>query len=121
MNENNGLVPVRPAPQDSLHPSNYSLQSVRDLEASEVDSFAYLRANWDVLVKHRWLILSVTVLLTVLVAVYSFRLKPVYRATARIDVEAEMPLLQTLNDLFPTSKATTCFWRPRSVCCRAPD
>ncbi len=109
MNDNNGLVPVRPAAQDSLHPPNYSLQSVRDLEASEVDSFAYLRANWDVLVKHRWLILSVTVLLTVLVAVYSFRLKPVYRATARIDVEAEMPLLQTLNDLFHNEQSDDMF------------
>src|SRR2546428_8640046 len=109
MNENNGLVPTRPAPQDSLHPSNYSLQSVRDLEASEVDSFAYLRANWDVLVKHRWLILSVTVLLTILVAVYSFRLKAVYRATARIDVEAEMPLLQTLNDLFHNEQSDDMF------------
>src|SRR5947208_7705690 len=109
MNENNGLVPVRPAPQDSLHPQNHGLQSVRDLEANEVDSFAYLRANWDVLVKHRWLILSVTVLLTVLVAVYSFRLKPVYRATARIDVEAEMPLLQTLNDLFHNEQSDDMF------------
>src|SRR6184192_446746 len=109
MNENNGLVPVRPAPQDSLQPPNYSLQSVRDLETSEVDSFAYLRANWDVLVKHRWLILSVTALLTVLVAVYSFRLKPVYRATARIDVEAEMPLLQTLNDLFRNEQSDDMF------------
>src|SRR5436309_6683134 len=109
MNDNNGLVPIRPAAQDSLHSPNHSLQSVRDLDAHEVDSFAYLRANWDVLVKHRWLILSVTALLTVLVAVYSFRLKPVYRATARIDVEAEMPLLQTLNDLFHNEQSDDMF------------
>src|SRR5213596_3105567 len=109
MNENNGLVPVRPAPQDSLHPQNHGLQSVRDLEVNEVDSFAYLRANWDVLVKHRWLILAVTVLLTGLVAIYSFRVKPVYRATARIDVEAEMPLLQNLNDLFRNQESDEMF------------
>ncbi|PYU97637.1 MAG: hypothetical protein DMG26_20845 [Acidobacteria bacterium] len=110
MTENNRLVPFNPVSPESPRPRDYSLQSARDLEAnSEVDSFAYLRANWDVLVKHRWLILAVTVLLTGLVAIYSFRVRPVYRATARIDVEAEMPLLQTLNDLFRNQESDDMF------------
>ncbi|PYV20859.1 MAG: hypothetical protein DMG24_21405, partial [Acidobacteria bacterium] len=110
MTENNRLVPFNPVSPESPRPRDYNLQSVRDLEGNtEVDSFAYLRANWDVLVKHRWLILAVTVLLTGLVAIYSFRVKPVYRATARIDVEAEMPLLQTLNDLFRNQESDDMF------------
>ena len=38
-----------------------------------------------------------------LVTIYSFKMKPVYQSTARVDIEAEMPLLQSLNDLYRTT------------------
>ena len=69
--------------------------SVIDLE--QVDAFGQLRAVWDLLLKHQWLILVVTFVLTVLVAVYSYKVKPVYQATARVDVEAEEPLPHPLT------------------------
>jgi len=82
--------------------------SVLDADAS-VDAFGQLRATWDILVKHQWLILSTATVLTVLVAVYSFRIKPVYQATGRLDIEAELPLLQSLNELFRTGEADDSF------------
>jgi capsular exopolysaccharide synthesis family protein len=103
----NELIPPNSGP---LVPS--SLQNDRgshlDLE-QQVDAFGQLRAIWDILLKHQWLILATTLVLTVLVAVYSFKIKPVYQATARIDVEAEVPLLQTLNDLFRAGEADDSF------------
>jgi capsular exopolysaccharide synthesis family protein len=82
-------------------------QSVADLE--QVDAFGQLRATWDILLKHQWLILLTAFVTTVLVAAYSYRLKPVYRATSRVDIEAEEPLLLTINDLFRNEQTDDTF------------
>jgi polysaccharide biosynthesis transport protein len=84
-------------------------RSLVDADNVQIDAFGQLRAVWDLLLKHQWLILATTAVLTVLVAVYSFKEKPVYQATARIDVEAELPLLQSLNELFRTEEADDSF------------
>jgi capsular exopolysaccharide synthesis family protein len=93
-------------PQPLRHdPRSYS---VLDGEVS-VDAFGQLRATWDILVKHQWLILATTVVLMVMVAVYSFKMRPIYQATGRLDIEAEMPFLQSLNDLFHTGEVDDSF------------
>ena len=104
----NELVPLDPEPASlpALRNGNRA-QSVIDLD--QVDAFGQLRATWDILLKHQWLILFTAFVLTLLVAVYSYRLKPVYQATARVDIEAEEPLLQSLNDLFRTDQADDTF------------
>src|SRR6266403_1081594 len=96
--------PLGPYPSRN-DPRSYS---VVDGEVS-VDAFGQLRATWDILVKHQWLILATTAVLTVLVAVYSFKIKPVYQASGRLDIEAELPLLQSLNELFRTGEADDSF------------
>jgi polysaccharide biosynthesis transport protein len=83
------------------------IRSVIDLE--QVDAFGQLRATWDILLKHQWLILVTAFVLTLLVAVYSYKMNPVYQATARVDIEAEEPLLQSLNDLFRTDEVDDSF------------
>jgi capsular exopolysaccharide synthesis family protein len=93
---------ITPSPQNNL-----ARHSVIDLE--QVDAFGQLRAVWDILFKHQWLILFTAFVLTLLVTVYSYKTKPVYMATARIDIEAEEPLLQSLNDLFRTEEADDSF------------
>ena len=109
MSEDNQLVPFNPA---SLGPSDTRdrrLSVTKNVEIGEIDAFGQFRALWDLLVKHQWLILAVTVVLTALVAFYSFKMQPVYQATCRVDVESEAPLLQTLNDLFKTGDADDAF------------
>src|SRR6202142_812466 len=71
-----------------------------DADRAEVDALGQLRATWDTVLKHQWLILATTSVLCLLVAIYSFKMKPVYQSTARADIEPEVPLLQSLNDLF---------------------
>ncbi len=107
--DNQQLVSLNSSFLGPSHPQNDRFRSVRTLEIGDIDAFGQLRSVWDLLLKHKWLILAVTSVLTVLVAVYSFRMKPVYRASALIDVEAELPLLQTLNDLFRTQEADDSF------------
>src|SRR5580658_10658196 len=53
--------------------------------------------------------MATAAILTALVAVYSFKAKPVYQATGRLDIEAELPLLQSLNELFRTGEADDSF------------
>ncbi len=103
----NDLIPLHADPLTPLTPRPTTRPPNVDLE--QVDAFGQLRATWDILLKHQWLILLTAFVLTVVVAVYSYRLKPVYQATARVDVEAEEPLLQSLNDLFRTEQADDSF------------
>jgi len=107
--DNQQLAPINPSFLGSNLAHGHRAPSVKDLEINEIDAFGQLRAAWDLLLKHQWLILAVAFLLTVLVAVYSYKMKPVYQATARVDVEAELPLLQTLNDIFKTGEADESF------------
>src|SRR5208283_3309684 len=105
----NQLVPYTPPPIAPNDPRDRRLSTVKSVEIGEIDTFGQFRAVWDLIIKHQWLILSVTVVLTALVAFYSFKLPPVYQATSRLDVESEEPLLQTLNDLFKNGEADEAF------------
>lgn len=94
----------------SPHPTRTDPRSFSVLDGDiSVDAFGQLRATWDILVKHQWVILATAAVLTTLVAVYSFKVKPVYQATGRLDIEAELPLLQSLNELFRTGEADDSF------------
>ena len=96
----NQLVPLNSASLTPGDPRDRRVPVVKNLEIGEIDAFGQFRALWDLLLKHQWLILAVTVVLTTLVAFYSYKMRPVYEATSRVDVESETPLLQSLNDLF---------------------
>ena len=100
MSAHDELAPVKPWRPATLYAPNYRPQSVGDLEVSQVDTFSQLRNSWDIMVKQWSLILAVAGVLTLAVAIYSFKIKPVYRATARIDVESEQPLINKLDDLW---------------------
>jgi succinoglycan biosynthesis transport protein ExoP len=94
----------------SPHPTRTDPRSFSVLDGDvSVDAFGQLRATWDILVKHQWVIMATAAILTALVAVYSFKVKPVYQATGRLDIEAELPLLQSLNELFRTGEADDSF------------
>ncbi len=109
MAEDNQIVPFGPAPLGPRDSRDRRLPPSKNVEIGDIDAFGQFRALWDLLVKHQWLILGVTAVLTALVALYSFRMQPVYQATCRVDVESETPLLQSLNDLFKTGDADDAF------------
>ena len=81
---------------------------VFDIEAQEFDSFSYLRIYWNIISKRRWTIISVAFIVTLLVAIASFKMTPIYEATVRLDIEADTLQIQSLNDFFrqvPTDEA----------------
>jgi capsular exopolysaccharide synthesis family protein len=109
MRDDNPLVPFNPTSLNPTDSSERRIPMVKSIEIGEIDAFGQFRAVWDLIVKHQWFILTITVVLTALVAFYSFKMPPVYQAMSRVDVESEMPLLQSLNDLFKTGEADEAF------------
>jgi polysaccharide biosynthesis transport protein len=109
MSGDNQLIPFNPRSLGSRDAGDHRLSMARNIEIGEIDAFGQFRTLWDLLIKHRRLIFAVAVVLTALVAFYSFRMQPVYQAVSRVDVESEVPLLQSLNDLFKTDEADDAF------------
>jgi capsular exopolysaccharide synthesis family protein len=99
------------APLERRVPDRFSHRpdSVIDSAAESFDSFSYLRAYWHILLKRRWTILTVALVAATLVAIVSFKMQPVYEATARVEVEAETPQIQSLNDLYRSMSTDQAF------------
>jgi len=112
------LIPLALRPRDFR---DVGIAAPRSTEMGEIDAFGQFRAFWDLLAKHQTLILSVVVVVTTLAAIYSFKQRPVYEATCRVNVESESPLLQTLNDLFKTGQADDAFLATQVSILRSDD
>ena len=105
MPENQALSPHGPRLPELAHSSAFQ---VFDVEAQEFDSFSYLRVYWNIISKRRWTIISAAFVVTLLVAIASFKMTPIYEATVRLDIEADTLQIQSLNDFFrqiPTDEA----------------
>ncbi|HKW67413.1 MAG TPA: polysaccharide biosynthesis tyrosine autokinase [Terriglobales bacterium] len=68
-----------------------------------------LAAYWNVLRKRRWTVATATLVLTTLAVIASYRMTPIYRATARVEVEADTPLIQSLSELYQKAEADDAF------------
>ena len=68
-----------------------------------------LATYWNVLRKRRWTVATATLVLTTLALIASYRMTPIYRATARVEVEADTPLIQSLSELYQKAEADDAF------------
>ena len=105
MPDHQTLLPRSPKAHEVTHPQ---FGQVVDIEAQEFDSFSYLRIYWNIVSKRRWTIISVAFHVTLLVAIASVKMTPIYEATVRLDIEADTLQIQSLNDFFrqvPTDEA----------------
>ncbi len=105
MAENDKLVPVSGVSPDRL---GYSGYPVTDLEPTGPEAYSF-QSYWEILRKRRSTVFTVAFVATLLVTVVVYRMEPVYRATARMEVQAETPALQTLNELNPSAAADAAF------------
>ena len=69
------------------------------------NDYVSLATYWHTLVKRRWTIATVALVVTTVVAVISFKMQPVYKATARVQVESETPMVQSLEEVFRKTSA----------------
>ena len=97
MAEHEELVPAEHGLPQRTHPRP---ESVVDSGPEGSEGYSYIRAYWLILLKRRWTVLAVMTVLAAAVAIVSFKMQPVYEATARVEVEADTPAFQSLNDLF---------------------
>lgn len=97
MAEHGELTPFVRRPLEKVSPRG---DSVIDVGPESADTYSYLRAYWHILFKRRWTVLTVAFVVVTLVAIRTFRMQPIYEATARVEVEAETPEVQSLNDIY---------------------
>lgn len=71
-----------------------------ELEAQGAEVHFTLSTFWHVVVKRAWMIAAVTLIVSVLTSIYTYRMKPIYRAVATVEVESDSPQLQSINDLY---------------------
>jgi capsular exopolysaccharide synthesis family protein len=105
MAENDKLIPTNGGPPER---PGYSGYPALDVEPSGTDAYSF-HTYWEILRKRRGTVFTVAFIITMLVTLAVFRMKPVYRATARMEVQAETPQLQTLNDLNPSAATDAAF------------
>jgi capsular exopolysaccharide synthesis family protein len=98
MAENANLIPVDALPPERQAHGGYP---AFDVEPSGLDRFTF-HTYWEILRKRKVTIITVALITTSVVTLGVFRMKPVYRATARMEVRAETPQLQNVNDLNAT-------------------
>lgn len=80
---------------------------------SSMDQYAYnyynaqapdgafnIREYWRKIRKHKWLVLAITVIVTTIVAVESFRMKALYQATATVALNNDNPTLFKMGEMF---------------------
>ena len=82
----------------TLHADPGALAGFDDHHSNGFEKELSLLACWNVLSKRRMTICITAFLLTAAVAIISFRMTPVYRATGRLEIEPETPLLQANSD-----------------------
>ena len=73
-------------------------------DVQDFESFSYLQTYWNIINKRRWTIVTVAFIVALLVAIASFKMVPIYEATAHLDIEADTPQIQSLNDLYRRSE-----------------
>ena len=74
-----------------------------DLEAQASEPHFSFATFWQVVLKRITTIVTATVVVAALTGIYTFKMSPVYKATATVDVETTYPQLQTLNEVYRQS------------------
>ena len=97
MPDNDSLSPLeRHLPQrvSSFNPT------LLELDTQGSDSHFNFASFWHIVMKRLNTIVLATVVVAVLTAIYTFRMEPVYKATATVEVETTSPQLQTLSEVY---------------------
>jgi len=69
-------------------------------ELSQPEEAWDLRVYWGILKKRRWTILSIILCIFTLALIGTLKQKPIYRASALLEIEKENPNVATLKELF---------------------
>lgn len=93
-------VPALPS-EEYYQPSQSAYSSPSSHEPKEVE----LRDYWKVILKRKWTILSFTFIVLIATGVMTFTTKPLYRATATIQINRENPQIVDFKEIFSANTA----------------
>ncbi len=106
MDEENNIELFRPGP-GAIERRTHALPAFP--EALEVDQGVDLLAYWRVLRQRRWTILTIFFVVFALVAIWTLRQKPIYRAQALLEIEKENPDILTVQELFEVDTVSDAY------------
>src|SRR5664280_1000017 len=89
-------------------PLTRALPAVEASLASAQD-YVSLATYWHTLLKRRWTVATIAIIVTTIVAIVSFKMQPIFKATARVQVDSQTPLIQSIEELFQKDKADDTF------------
>jgi capsular exopolysaccharide synthesis family protein len=89
-------------------PLTRALPAVEASLASAQD-YVSLATYWHTLLKRRWTVATIAIIVTTIVAIVSFKMQPIFKATARVQVESQTPLIQSIEELFQKDTADDTF------------
>jgi len=87
---------------------------VIELPPAKLGAHSTLASYWDILSKRIGEVLTVVVIVSTIVTIYSFKMKPVYKATGRVEIESEAPEIQSFNDFYRNILADESFLRTQA-------
>jgi succinoglycan biosynthesis transport protein ExoP len=94
---------------------------VSDSERPALGAFSDLQTYLYMLRRHLWIIVTVASIVTTVAAFVSFKMKPVYQATTSLDIEADTPQIQSLNNLYQQLPADDSFIETQIYVIRSDD
>ncbi|MGH9438085.1 MAG: GumC family protein [Terriglobia bacterium] len=80
-----------------------------DIGTIPASVYPTMRTYWRVLVNRRWTILTVVCVMVTLITLVSFKMRPVFQAASRIEIDAETPQIQSLNDFYRRTPSDGAF------------
>jgi succinoglycan biosynthesis transport protein ExoP len=71
----------------------------------------HLRDYWHLILKWRWTIFTIFTIVVTTVTIGTFSMKPVYKATATIQIEKEAPKVLSFEDVLPTNTQSDDYYQ----------
>ncbi len=100
MSEHNPLAPYDPGRLERVNSRQVGTPYYYGPPMEAPGPEQQLREYWRILFKRRWTVLTIVLVLTTLVTIATFRMTPIYQAMAKVEIEAEQPDMQSLNEMF---------------------
>lgn len=83
------------------------MENERFPEEEEIDLRDYL----NVVIKRKWMVITFLLVVVTMVAIYTLRMKPVYRATARLLIERESPKIVSVEEVMVLDTANQDYYQ----------
>ena len=71
----------------------------------------HLRDYWQVVMKYRWTIITLFTIVVVTVAISTFKMTPIYKATSQIQIDRENPNILSIEEVVSLDARDTNYYQ----------